>query len=372
MGLWKGVVNMDLESTILSSPDQGLSLEKDIRLVKLALLYSDKITLISPKTSMIVGAIQLGNLNENQRLSFITEVAPIIDPDFPVSQLDEYLKIIKGLKKKKIRSKPELAILGKYKSMMKQFEKKFIEAAEKFYSNSKFEQLIPLIEAGNLELKDFDFTVLEEDQFVDYMSNEIKDILSKSGSKYPIFDELMGDIAYKYSVENNFSFEKQNPLEIEMGKELILELPDIDSLSIRDLQTLKYELNIELSRFKGAIFDFSREVESMAYSKEASEEIKKQYEYHIKPELTSLRLKIDENKFYKHLIDEVMGNASSHVTQASVLLGVCSIFEFEKILSVSGVLGETSYKAYKKKVENAKKLKENPLFFYTQLSRIKK
>lgn len=362
---------MEFESTILSSPDQGLSLEKDIRLVKLALLYSDKVTLISPKTSMIVGVIQLGNLNEGQRFSFIKEVAPVIDPDFSVSQFDEILKIVNELRKKKIRSKHELAILGKYKSMMKQFEKDTLQVAEKFYSDSNFDQLMPLIEAGNLELKDFDFNVLEEDQFVEYMSNEIKDILSMSGSKYSIFDELMGDLAHMHSIENNFSFDEQNPLEIEMGKELIFELPNIDLISVEDLLNLKNELNIELSRFKGVIFDFSREVESIPYSKEASKEIKQQYEYHIKPELTSLRLKMDENKFYKHLIDEVMGNASKHLTQASVLLGVCSIFEFEKILSVSGVLGETAYKAYKKKVENAKKLKENPLFFYTQLSRIK-
>lgn len=358
---------MGFESIILSSPDRGLSLEKDIRLVKLALLYSDKVTLLSPKTSMIVGAIQLGSLNENQRLSFIKEV----DPDFSVSQLDEYLEIVKDLKKKKIRSKPELAILGKYKSMMRKFEKEFYGVAEKFYSDSKFEQLMPLIEAGNLELKDFDFNVLEDDQFAEYMSNEIEDILSMSGSKYPIFDELMGDIAYRYSVENNFSFEKQNPLEIEMGKELILELPNIDLISVEDLLTLKHELNIELSRFKGAIFDFSKEVESTPFSKEASQEIKKQYEYHIKPELNLLRNQMNENKFYKHLRDEMLSNASSHLTQASVLLGVCSIFEFEKILSISGVLGETGYKAYKKKAENKKNLKENPLFFYTQLNNVK-
>lgn len=361
---------MGFESIILSSPDRGLSLEKDIRLVKLALLYSDKVTLLSPKTSMIVGAIQLGSLNENQRLSFIKEVGPIIDSDFSVSELDEFLKIVEDLKKKKIRSKPELAILGRYRSMMKKFEKEFYGVAEKFYSDSKFEQLMPLIETGNLELKNFDFNFLEEDQFAEYMSNEIKDILSMSGSKYPIFDELMGDIAHRYSVENNFSFDKQNPLEIEMGKELILELPNIDLISVEDLLTLKHELNIELSRFKGAIFDFSKEVESTPFSKEANQEIKKQYEYYIKPELETLKNRMDDNKFYNHLINEVLGNASSHVTQASVLLGVCNFFEFEKILSVSGVLGETGYKAYKKKVESKKNLKENPLFFYTQLRRV--
>lgn len=362
---------MEFESTIFSSPDKGLSLEKDIRLIKLALLYSDKITLLSPKTSMIVGAIQMGNLTDSQRMAFIQEVAPILDPDFSVNQLDEYLDIVKSLKAKKIRSKSELVILGKYKSMMKKMEKETFKVAEKFYINSNFEQLMPLIETGNLELKEFDFTAMDDDKFVEYMSNEIHELLSQSGSKYPIFDELMGDLAHKYSEEKKLSFQEQNPLEIQMGKEIILQLPNIDRISIEEILNLKIELENELSRFKGAILDFSKEVDSSPFSMDAKYEIKKQYEYHIKPELATLRSKMNGNKFYKHLRDELLSNSSSHLTQATFLLGLCSIFEFEKILSVTGVLGETAYKAYKKKIENSRQIKENPLFFYTQLSNVK-
>lgn len=361
---------MEFESTILSSPDQGLSLEKDIRLVKLALLYSDKVTLISPKTSMIIGAIQMGNLNENQRLSFIKEVGPIIDPEFSVSQWDELLKTVKDLKKKKNRSKSERAILGKFKSIMKKLEKDFFGVAEKFYSDSKFEQLMPLIDSENLELKEFDFAAMDDERFVEYMSNEIHEVLSQSGSKYPIFDELMGDLAHRYSEEKELSFQEQNPLEIQMGKEIILQLPNIDRISVEELLILKNEMESELSRFKGAILDFSKDLESTPFSVEANHEIKKQYEYHIKPELTTLRSQMDENKFYKYLRNELLSNSSRHLTQATILLGVCSIFEFEKILSATGVLSETAYKAYKKKVKSTKKLKENPLFFYTQLSRV--
>lgn len=361
---------MDITSTILTAPDNSLSLIKDIRLVKLALLYSDKVTLFSPTTSLIVGALSMGSMNEKQIVEFYKEVGPIIDSNLQVDQIEEYLSIVKKIKAKKNRSKPELVILGKYKSMIKNFEKSALQIAENFYQGSNFEQLIPVIEAGLLEIKEFDFTTIEGDRFVEYMSNEIKDILSQSAYKYPIFDDIMGDLAFKYTLENDLSYQTQNPMEIQMGKELILQLPNIDEISVENIIKLKNELYNELLRLKGVILDYSKEVESNPFSKDAHIEMKKQYEYNIQPELESLRNQITRNKFLKHLKNEVLSNSSSHLTQVSLLIGICNIFDFEKILSISGVLSETVFNAYKTKIENSQQIKENPLFFYSELSKI--
>lgn len=361
---------MNIETTILSSPDQGLTLDKDIRLVKLALLYSNKITLVSPKTSMIVGTIQLGDLTTDQKIAFLKKVGPIADPNFSIEEMDQMLEIVRKLNAKKIRSKEELVALGKFKSAIKQMDEELKGIAEKIYYDSNFEQLLPLIESGKLELKHFDFGMMDDGKFSEYMSSEIQDILKKSGSKYPVFDELMGNIAHQYSIENNIDYPKQKPKEIEFGKELILSLPNIDQISVDNMLKIKNELNNELSQFKGAILDYSKEINSNPFSEAAKVEMKKQYEYHIKPDLQALRNKVKQNKYLIHLTNEIMSNASTYVTQVGLFLGVCTLFDFEKLLSVSGVLGETTYKAYKKKAENTQGIKENQLFFYNELSRI--
>ena len=357
---------MNLEATILTSPDAELSLVRDIRLVKLSLIYSDRVTLVSPKFSMVVAVMQMSTLNQAQQFELIKEIAPTINPSFPVDQLDTYLEQVHLIKKKKRKTKQELVALGKFESILRQINKGLQETGETIYRESNFDQIIPLIESGRLEFKHFDIGAGKE-EFSKFMLNETIEALKQSSTSYPVFDELISSIAHHYSLENDFSFSQQNPKEIEFGKEVILELPNIDSFSIANIDRLKEELDNELSRFKGAVLGYSKSIQASTYSEESRLEIKKQYDYHIKPELEALRRQIKKNKLVNLIIDEVMSNQAKYITQSMIGIGLCSLFDYEKLLGMTGILGEASYKTFKNRKENMKKIKEHPLFFLNEI-----
>lgn len=360
---------MNLEATILTSPDAGLSLARDIRLVKLSLIYSDKVTLVSPKLSMIVAVMQMSTFNQAQQFELIKEIAPAIDPNFSVDQLNACLEQVHLIKKKKRKTRQELVALGKFESMLRQMNKGFLETGESIYRESNFDQIIPLIESERLEFKHFDIGAGKE-EFSKFMLNETIEALNQSSTSYPVFDELISSIAHYYSLENDFSFSQQNPKEIEFGKEVILELPNIDSFSIADIDRLKQELDNELSRFKGAVLNYSKSIQASTYSEESRWEIKKQYDYHIKPELEALRIQIKKNKFVNLIIDEVMSNQTKYITQSMIGIGLCSLFDYEKFLTMTGILSEATYKTFKNRRENIKKIKERPLFFLNEIRQL--
>ncbi len=359
---------MNFESTILTSPDEGINLKGDIRLVKLSLLYSDKIKLVSPKTSTIVAMIQLSNFDKDQQFQLLKELGPLINPNFAPDQLDYLLEQIKSLKRKNRKTRDDLVKIGQFESAFNQMRNGFHKMGQNFYDESDFGQLLPLIENKTLELKHFDIGA-NKDDISKFMLNEIVEALTQSTSRYPVFDELIGSMAHHYSIENNLVFDRHNPQEIEFGKELIFDLPNIDSISIDDILRIKDELKTELSKFKGAIEDYSKDIESQTFSNESKAEIKKRYESHIKPELNQLREELRRNKFIRILFDQVLSNMSSHVTQISVSLAICSLMDFEKILSVSGVLTETTYKSLKDMRDGDRKIRQSPLFFYNELSK---
>ena len=275
------------------------------------------------------------------------------------------------MKRQPRRTRKELVALGKAESIIRELQNKFREIGETIYRSSSFGVLTPLIEDGTLEIKHCDIN--EGGKVVaEFMLNEVIDALKKSGTKYPVFDELTTSIAHHYSLEKKLQFGGQNPNEIEIGKELILQLPNIDALEISDILRLKGELSEELSRFRGAISDYSRDIESTPFTPETKLEITKQYQNHIKPELDSLRRQVKRNKFIRHFADQALDNSSSHMAQVGIFFCVCSFLDIEKMLSAAGVLTETSYKAFKSRRQSTEEIKTNPLFFYNQLENVKK
>ena len=121
------------------------------------------------------------------------------------------------------------------------------EVGEKMYVDSKFEQLVPLNERGILELRHFD-NGADKTAVAEFMLTEVIEVLKTSATRYPVFDELIGSMAHHYSLENNIEYSQQNPKEIEFGKELIFQIPNIDLIGIQDKLKFRRSTNTIFSQ----------------------------------------------------------------------------------------------------------------------------
>jgi hypothetical protein len=68
----------DLHITVGVYPVNDIDLQQDIKLIKAALLYADKVTIYSPTISSIQIAMQLGNLSDVEQLHFLEMVIPYL------------------------------------------------------------------------------------------------------------------------------------------------------------------------------------------------------------------------------------------------------------------------------------------------------
>lgn len=357
---------MNFNVTILTAPDPEITLKKEINLLKVALLYSDKITLISPTASMLLSVMQMHLLDDDSKFELV-KTYMLATGQGNYDEIVNLYSTYKNLKTKKRLSREELLLKIKLREGFEKFTKSLSEIGEKFYNNSNFDKLVPLIEKGFIEFKHFNYGI---DDVQEFFMNEILDVLNDV-YKYPLFDNMIEGITHAYSIENNLSIANNNPKEIKMGKEVLFKLPNIEELDFIEIIELKNNLNIELSRFKGALLNYSNSLISLPYSEKDDVEIFKKYEYYIKPELADLKNQISQNKFIKKIRNELLSNSTKYATQTMVCIGLCELMEFNKLISTVGFLGESMYKTFKTKADESKKIKKHPLFFYHSMEKLK-
>jgi len=359
-----------IQTSIITSPNQNMTLEKEIRLIKVGILYSDKITLISPQVTMLMSMMNMSNLSEKEKFLLIQQIGPLIDENFDPNSIDFLIEQIKKIKSKRIKESKEIILLRRYKNEVKKMHKSFQDIAKKVYDKSNFEEIEPIIESGKVEFKHFKYELAKPIKEVvqKFITEQIRDTLVNE-NHYPVFDDLIGSIAHHYSLQEGLKLQKENSKEVEFGKELIFRLPNIDKISFQDILNLKEELNKELYNFKNEILSYSQEISSLPFSNESKIEIKKKYEYVIKPQVIELREKIEKNRFIKILINDSMSNLTKYSAQASVFIGACEYLDYTKLLPLGTLLTQSLYKSIKELKDNNNKFKKHPLFFYHSLSR---
>ncbi len=68
----------ELRMTIAAAPSGGIDLQHELRLVKCGLLYADRVTLCSPKASMLFAVHGLKGFKIAQQVEFVTAIGPVL------------------------------------------------------------------------------------------------------------------------------------------------------------------------------------------------------------------------------------------------------------------------------------------------------
>jgi len=357
---------MDLISSIITSPQTGVSLEKELELLKSAYLFSDKISITSPSITSILMILRLANLTEKEKIEYLIGMTEV-DPSLKGHEYQKAIKHKNYLERKKFKSKDEVVELGKIKHHLTNMDKYFEEWGSKLFLESGMPEFIHLIEDGIIELNHVDVNEFESSMAQQILDQTVE-LISTDGI-YPLFDRLTEDLADAFMRENNLHNPNLNLKESFIGKEFVLSLPNIETLTFEDISNLKGELQTEFDRFRGLIFNSAKEIEGIPYSTDNRSRIEKTLKYEISPQLTELQSSIENNKFVKNLFQEIVGNIGKY----SLFLGVSTLTTLENALfGVSGVgfsLTEASFKSFQKTKEQKEKLRNNSLYFYHKLKK---
>jgi hypothetical protein len=356
------IIPMDLETSIITSPNNDLSLDKEIRLLKSALLYSDSITLISPGLTTALYLLRLSSLSEKEKIAYLNGLSTV-DPTLQADDIENAIKIRNILTRKKGKTKEEILKLEYIKQRLKSIDKYFEQWGQDVFIKSGLPEFYHLIENGTIKPKHLDVNETEKSIAIQILDETI-DTISKKGV-YPIFDNLVEQMASIYLKENKTDHDITNINEIFVGKEFLLKLPNIDTLTFADILTAKQELKTELDRFKNLINNYSLEIDGLSFDEQNRTLIEKKYQYDFLPQVKELQEKIDANKFYKHLMRDIGEN----FTKYSICLGVTGTEDIMKLALGAGgmTIAEGIYKGLNSSKQTDKEAKKSSVYFYHKL-----
>ena len=284
---WEMLMNMGFDFTIAIVPD-NTSLEREMKYIKSALLYADKVTLISPLAYMFNRLTDKGNgLNERTVIKLLEQILPLAklndasfyEESYPI--IKEFSDIIHSKQYKSISYVKKLEIQRKLRS----FTTEICEVVISLVGEEHGSELQTLIDKGQVKIEKFNHSLGDLDLCVkDYC-----DLLAKSiHTSYPLFDTQSNDLmkaAVDSRIVNLSSIDKQKITHASLTDNYIQKLPSFSEASIDELIDIKNELSKPLTRFRGKMLEYSESIQSMPWDVDFKSECDILYNKEVVPAL---------------------------------------------------------------------------------------
>jgi hypothetical protein len=390
--------NQDFHISVGVQPTDDLNLDKEIRMVKAAILYADKVKLYSLKVPSILAISRFNDFPLNLRLEFFEKIIPYLSSGDSAQKLSTSLNDYKKIQHKKQLDIHELQLKNEFERKLEQNWKDIAEQTKKFVEESQIDQINSAIKAGVLELHEFrnsdnDSAALnlligsaaatsalkakekgsktDQDkawigEFVENISNSVSD-----DSTYPLLDNVTGNLmtaglGSKMAKGPGFGIDRGK--QTELARYLLERLPLFEKASVAEILGIRKELDKPLARFRGAIINFSEDIKSTPWNKDFPPEADKIYLRDVKPALLDMEEAIQSNKFLTTLIKKLAEKPATLPTGSLFSIAISQFSSLPKELAASLGIGLASasliYEAYDEWARKNQAIEQNKLYFY--------
>lgn len=374
---------MGFDFTIAIVPN-NTSLEREMNYIKSALLYADKVTLISPLAYMFDRLTDKGNgFNERTVIKLVEQILPLAklndtvfyEESYPV--IKEFSNIINSKKYKSIPYVKKLEI-------QRQLRKFTMETCEVMFSlvgEKHGSELQTLINKGQVKIEKFNHSLDDLDLCVkDYC-----ELLAKSiHTSYPLFDAQSNDLmkaAVDSRIINLSSIDKQKIAHASLTDNYIQKLPPFSEASMDELIDIKNELSKPLTRFRSKMLEYSESIQTMPWDADFENECDILYNKEIVPALLEIEEKIKDGGFIKNLgrkflTDEGVWKSTGGLVVSIAAGGVISAFNNAissdtAMLVTGGTYAATKIaSAYEEYVANKREIERKDMYFYYKVGKI--
>jgi hypothetical protein len=250
----------------------GLDLTHELRLLKAALLYGDKVKLCSIASSTLITLLPLCCLRDDELLEFIPDWGEALG--LSQDELATTAEHYKHLRHKKRRNKQELLAYTQVKYGLEQYKIDLKAKVEEIAINAGAEGLLSALETGLIEVQIFRLGA-DNTAIVNEFFNSIKDAIL-SGHTYPLFDDSAGQLVNAAIKEGKLvplNTSASRAKQVGLSSNLLNRLPLFDNASVDEIVDIRKELDKPLVHFRSAIIKFSKEIESSSWEREFPQEV---------------------------------------------------------------------------------------------------
>lgn len=369
---------MGFDFTIAMVPS-GTNLNRELQYVKSALLYADKIVLISPLAYMMTKLSRGDSADERTILRMIDYIIP-----FCIARNPEKVEALQSTKK----GLTDIIYSRKYKTLPIKYKiairKEIVELAavvettfRELVGETQSKDLQTLLKTKKLHLQEFEHNLADVDGCVTEYVSMLQESIKNS---YPLFDELSNGLmvsAVKEHIVQLSDNERRKITHAGLSDNLIQRLPSFEESTIDEILDIRKELDPSLVRYRAKVLSYSDSIQAMPWDDTFESECSELYYTEVAPAVQEIAELTAENSFIKNLGYVVVTNGDFLRTVGGLVCSVAAggvigafnsaISTDKAVLSTGGAwaatkIAETFYEHQK----NKREIKKKDLYFYYQ------
>jgi hypothetical protein len=353
----------DFHIAIGAAPRGGLSLDEDIRLLKPALLYGDRVTLYSPMATMLAMTAGLGELSERDRISFLRQVIPIVAAEDSDS-LDG-LDLYEQLRRRRNRTTQEIMAAERFRRELERHWDELRSVIERTLEQAGADQLVAAVDAGLLTIDpllpggDFD---LEE--FLRAFVDKLAELLTASLS-YPLFDDSAGGLVQAHVAEGLIvprEGARGRGKQVTAASEFMSRLPAFPAASIHEVLGIRDELKGPLVRFRAGMVEIADIIEAAPFEEGFQDEVQDIYIEKVGPALADMEDAVRQNAYLQQLLGSAVADMKTILTGV-ITLGVTQTADLSPLIAAGAAAGAATIQAAWNKQMVARRIRQQQLYF---------
>jgi len=355
-----------------------VNIDRELEHVKAALLYADKVTLISPVAYLYTklrSNDSKADIRQAVRVTnYILPFIENIEPELYSKCKDLMAQLSPIVYSKQYKAIPYLKRL-EFNKAMGTFLTQIDEKLSEMLGTEQISELNLLLKSEKLVLQRFEHSLGDTDGCI----SEYFRMLTKSiKSSYPLFDELSSDLmssAIEARIVRLSDVDRRKITHASLSDNFLHRLPSFETASVDEILDIRKELNDPLIRFRSKMIDYSDTLQSLPWDQDFEENCSILYSKEVAPAVLEIEELTKENGFLKNLGREIVSDDNFFKSTGGLVIGIAAagiiptftqtISSDTTILAAGGTWAATKVAdAYAKYAEKKRKIEKKDLFFY--------
>lgn len=327
-----------LPLVVAANPGSSVTIVPELHLLKAALLYGDKVTVLSPVTTMFLRVEGLQKFSPREQIELMRRVAPILMPSEDVQAFQDGIAGVDDF----LRSTARGGSAGQQllrAGLLQQFapvQRMLSEAVQEIKDDAGIDQLARARARGLLQIESADpgdtmdllvSCILSaklaqsgeqnEDSHTDRIVETFVDKLSKhfsSGREYLIFDEPIANLTEAAIREGLFTPAKGPAgrcAQAMTASRLMGRLPTFPPATVDEVIDIRSELAPSLTQFRSAMVTISKSFSSAPWETDFEDEVRDAWVESVLPTVESIDASVKDNSSLLSLATGITGAANS-------------------------------------------------------------
>ncbi len=321
---------------VASNPGSSISVAPELDLLKAALLYGDKVTLLSPVTTMFLRVEGLQKFSPREQIELLRRVSPILMPADEVPAFQAGMDEVDNF----LRSTARGGSAGLLRAgLLQQFapaQRMLSEAVQEIMDSAGIDQLARARAKGLLQIESADpgdamdllvsciFSAKlaetgerNEDSHTDRIVETFVDKLSKHlslGREYLIFDEPIANLTEAAIREGLFTPAKGpagRSAQAMTASGLLGRLPTFPIATVDEVIDIRSELAPSLTQFRSAMVTISKSFSNSPWETDFEDEVHDAWVESVLPAVESIDASVKDNSSLLSLATGITGAANT-------------------------------------------------------------